>query len=81
MLYPLRAWTASYSARFGERLAVDASLALKIVDRDVGVVPREARSNAKALGQLNDTILGEPCLGGGAALPEVDAPVPASPLR
>jgi len=62
------------SARFRERLAVDPRLALQIVDRDVGVVPREPGSNAEALGQVDDTILGEPRLGGCAALPEVDAP-------
>src|SRR5262245_33498744 len=74
---PRKRWTASHSARFGARLAVDPRLALQIVDRDMGVVPREPGSNAKALGQLNDAILGEPCLGGGAAVPEVDAPGPS----
>ena len=61
------------SARFGECLAVDQRLALQIVDRDVGVVPREPGSNAKALRQLNHAILSEPRLGARAALPEVDA--------
>src|SRR5689334_8942366 len=65
---------AARSAGFGECLAVDSRLTLQVIDGDVGVVPGEPGSNAKAAGQFNDALLSEPCLGASAALPEVDAP-------
>jgi hypothetical protein len=70
----LTVWTLSdvCSARFSKRLAVDSRLAPLIVDRDVGVIPCEPGSDAEALGQVDYAFLGEPRLGGSAAVPEID---------
>src|SRR5216683_377651 len=65
--------SASDSARFRQRLAVDARLALQIVDCEVRVAPSEPRPDAEAPSQVDDTIFGEPSLGQGAGLPKVDA--------
>src|SRR5262249_50755041 len=61
------------SARVRKCLAVEARLALQIVDCDVSVVPTELRPDAEAPGQLDHPILGEPSLGRGTGLPKVDA--------
>src|SRR5262249_6218095 len=68
--------TSADSAHLRQRLAVDARLALQIVDRDVAVIPGEPGSDAEALGQLDHALLGEPCLGVASAFPEVDTPGP-----
>src|SRR5579871_4169685 len=51
---------------------IHARLALEIVDRDVRVVPGQARTNAEALGEFGDLALGEPRLGRLPVLPEID---------
>src|SRR5262249_4094295 len=61
------------STCFRQRFAVNARLAVQIVDRDVGVVPSEPRSDAEAPGQLDYPIFGEPSLGQSAGFPKVDA--------
>ena len=65
------------SGRFSERLTVDPRLALHIVDRDVGVIPGEPGPDAEALGLVRYAFLGEPRLGGSAAVPEVDTSGPS----
>jgi hypothetical protein len=61
------------SGHAGERLAVDPRLALWVVNRDVGVVPGEARPRAEAPREFGYALLREPVFRGRAAFPQVDA--------
>src|ERR1700731_1028349 len=64
---------SGWSGHFLDRLAVDAGLALQIVDRHVRVVPSEARPDPKALGQFRDARFRKPGLRRFTAVPEIDA--------
>src|SRR3954469_23357080 len=66
---------------FLDRLAVDAGLAVQIVDGDVRVVPGQPRPHAETLRQFGDARFGEPGLRRLAAVPEINAAGAGLPVQ
>src|SRR5581483_6234216 len=65
---------AGASLRRGRQdVPVHPRLALEVIDRDMRIVPGQARANPEAFGELGDLAFGEPRLGRLPVLPEIDA--------